>query len=118
VDSETIFEFLDLAANNCSTREAQVDAYWMVVYIFLKKVCNIDIANSFSSPKVIKMLKKINLLEYHFRDGALVFKPLMASEGKQIDLAKFSVAQQIVSADKMQEFLLTNNQHNLCKVVR
>lgn len=66
VDSENIFEFLDLAASNSSTREAQIDAYWMVVYIFLKKVVNIDISNSFSSPKVIKMLKKINLLEYSF----------------------------------------------------
>ena len=46
----------------------------MIVYIFLKRVCGIDIASSFNSHKSKKMLQEINLLEYSFYDGHLIYK--------------------------------------------
>lgn len=45
----------------------------MVIYIFLKRNVGIDIAPSFSNQKCKKMLKGINLLEYNFQDGKLIY---------------------------------------------
>lgn len=49
VDSSNVFEFLRLAANDSSNKETQHEAYWMIVYIFLKRTCGMDIVKSFSS---------------------------------------------------------------------
>jgi hypothetical protein len=89
VDSENVFEFLELATNDSSDRDTQIEAYWMIVYIFLKRTCNIDIVDSFSSQKIKKMLKGINLLEYTFSNGYLVYSSILTkSEPKKIDLTK------------------------------
>jgi hypothetical protein len=77
VDSSNVFEFLRLAANDSSNKETEYEAYWMIVYIFLKRVCGIDISSSFNSHKSKKMLQEINLLEYNFHEGNLVYKQLM-----------------------------------------
>lgn len=66
VDSSNVFEFLRLAANDSSNKETQYDAYWIIVYIFLKRTCGIDTVGSFKDSKIKQMLKKINLLEYNF----------------------------------------------------
>jgi hypothetical protein len=86
VDSSNVFEFLRLAANDSSNKETQHEAYWMVVYIFLKRTCGMDIVSSFSSKKCIKMLKGINLLEYTFADGKLLYSNMMKKETQSIDL--------------------------------
>ena len=80
VDSANIFEFLRLAANDSSNKETQHEAYWMIVYIFLKRTANIDIAKSFASRKSIDMLRGINLLEYSFKEGQLVYKNLQSKQ--------------------------------------
>lgn len=83
VDSSNVFEFLRLAANDSSNKETQHEAYWMVVYIFLKRTCGIDIASSFSK-KSIKMLKGINMLEYTFADGKLIYKNILKKEAESV----------------------------------
>jgi len=90
----------------------------MVVYIFLKRVCGIDIAGSFSSVKCKKMLQSINLLEYSFVDAHLIYKQLMSKEEEKFNLTLLLRASQEISADKLQEFIVTNNRHNLTKVIR
>jgi len=117
VDSSNVFEFLRLAANDSSNKETQHEAYWMVVFIFLKRTCGIDISSSFSK-KTIKMLKGINLLEYTFAEGKLVYKNILKKEAESIDLQLLVRASQEISADKLQDYMLTNNMHNLTKVLR
>lgn len=56
----------------------------MIVYIFLKRNVGIDIASSFSSQKCKNMLKGINLLEYNFTDGKLVYKNIISKESKEV----------------------------------
>lgn len=118
VDSANVFEFLKLAANDSSNKETQHEAYWMIVYIFLKRTCNIDIVSSFSSKKCKNMLNGLNLLEYTFQEGHLVYENLVTKDKQKIDLQLLIRASQEISADKLQEFMLTNNQHNLTKVLR
>ena len=86
VDSSNVFEFLRLAANDSSNKDTQHEAYWMVVYIFLKRNVGIDIAPSFSNVKCKKMLKGINLLEYNFQDGKLIYKNIISKEVKEVSL--------------------------------
>jgi len=64
------------------------------------------------------MLKSINLIEYSFVEGHLVYKGIMDKEEKKIDLKLLIRASQEISADKLQAFMLTNNMHNLTKVLR
>lgn len=64
------------------------------------------------------MLSGINLLEYSFADGHLVYKNMSSKETKKIDLKLLIKASQEISADKLQQFMLTNNMHNLTKVLR
>lgn len=64
MDSCNVFEFLELATNNSADRDTQVEAYWMIIYIFLKRTVGIDISESFASQTTKKMLKGINLIEY------------------------------------------------------
>lgn len=118
VDSSNVFEFLRLAANDSSNKETQHEAYWMIVYIFLKRHCGMDIVKSFSSQKCIKMLKGINLLEYSFEDGHLIYKNLMTKQDERIDLNLLITASMEIAADKLQAYMLTNNTHNLTKVLR
>ena len=84
MDSSNVFEFLRLAANDAENKETQHEAYWMIVYIFLKRTCGQDIVSSFSSQKCKKMLKGINLLEYSFQDGHLVYKNMVTKEEKKV----------------------------------
>lgn len=118
MDSSNVFEFLRLAANDSSNKQTQYDAYWIIVYIFLKRTCGIDIIGSFKDSKIKQMLKGINLLEYSFADGKLIFKQIMSKEPQDIDLNLLIRASREISADKLQEFMVTNNKHNLCKVIR
>lgn len=118
VDSSNVFEFLRLAANDSATNKTQYDAYWMIVYIFLKRTCGIDIIGSFTDPKIKKMLRSINLLEYTFVEGCLIYKPVMRKEEEKIDLTLLIRASMEISADKLQDFVVTNNKHNLTKVIR
>lgn len=64
------------------------------------------------------MLRKINLLEYTFQDGFLVYENIVSKEQKKIDLGLLIRASLEIAADKLQAFMLTNNQHNLTKVLR
>jgi hypothetical protein len=59
----------------------------MIVYIFLKRTCGQDIVSSFSNKKIKQMLKGINLLEYTFQDGHLVFKSMMTKEVKKVSFS-------------------------------
>ena len=92
----------------------------MMVYIYLKRYCGMDIVQSFSSQKCKKMLKGINLMEYSFEDGHLVYRNIMSknNEAQKIDLKLLIQASQEIAADKLQAFMLTNNMHNLTKVIR
>lgn len=101
VDSSNVFEFLRLAANDSSNKETQHEAYWMIVYIFLKRNVGIDISASFSSSKCKKMLKGINLLEYNFVDGKLLYKNIISKETKEIELKLLIQASQEIQADKL-----------------
>ena len=56
----------------------------MIVYIFLKRTCGLDIVSSFQSQKCKKMLKGINLLEYSFQEGHLVYKSMVGKEVKKV----------------------------------
>lgn len=73
----------------------------MIVYIFLKRNVGIDIAASFSSSKCKKMLKGINLLEYNFVDGKLIYKNMISKETKDIELKLLVQASQEIQADKL-----------------
>lgn len=73
----------------------------MIVYIFLKRTCGIDIINSFYDPKIKKMLKGVNLLEYSFIENHLVFKSIMGKEEQKIDLQLLIRASMEISADKL-----------------
>lgn len=118
MDSSNVFEFLRLAANDSSNKETQHEAYWMIIYIFMKRNVGIDISPSFSSQKCKNMLKGINLLEYTFNDGKLVYRNIISKETKEVELKLLLQASQEIQADKLQAFMLTNNTHNLTKVLR
>ena len=47
VDKNQVFEFLRVASLDNNNLEARRDAYWIIVYIFLKKTLGVDIAESF-----------------------------------------------------------------------
>jgi len=90
VDSSNVFEFLRLAANDSSNKETQHEAYWMIIYIFMKRNVGIDISPSFSSQKCKNMLKGINLLEYTFNDGKLVYRNIISKETKEVSTIHIS----------------------------
>lgn len=52
VDKNQVFEFLRVASLDNQNLEARKDAYWIVVYIFLKKNLGIDISESLVETKV------------------------------------------------------------------
>lgn len=65
------------------------------------------------------MLRGINLLEYTFQDGFLVYTKIYSKdEPKKIDLKLLIRASMEISADKLQAYLLTNDVHNLTKILR
>ena len=63
VDKNQVFEFLRVASLDQNNLEARREAYWMVVFIFLKKTLGIDISESFtdSNNKAKHMLKDVNI---------------------------------------------------------
>ena len=63
VDKNQVFEFLRVASLDQNNLEARREAYWMIVFIYLKKQLGIDISDSFSvsNKKVHHMLQDVNL---------------------------------------------------------
>jgi len=68
-----VFEFLRVASLDQNNLDARREAYWMIVFIFLKKLMGIDISESFSQSnnKVNHMLKDVNLNQFGFNQGFL-----------------------------------------------
>jgi hypothetical protein len=72
VDKDQIFEFLRVASLD-TNYEAMRDAYWMIMYIFLKKSLSIDISDSLlHMGKVRHMLKDVDLSQFSFKNGFLL----------------------------------------------
>lgn len=85
VDKNQVFEFLRVASLDNQNLEARKDAYWIVVYIFLKKNLGIDISESLvetkattnsdsctkGSPKLALMLKDVDVRMFSFSQGFL-----------------------------------------------
>ena len=75
-----MFEFLRVASLDNQNLEARKDAYWIVVYIFLKKNLGIDISESLvetkvttdaeggqkRSTKIAQMLKDVDVRMFSF----------------------------------------------------
>lgn len=63
VDKNQVFEFLRVASLDQNNLVARREAYWMIVFIFLKKQMGVDISESFSlsNKKVENMLQDVNL---------------------------------------------------------
>jgi hypothetical protein len=51
VDKNQVFEFLRVASLDNQNLEARKDAYWIIMYIFLKKTMGIDISESLVEKK-------------------------------------------------------------------
>ena len=80
-----MFEFLRVASLDQGNHEARREAYWIIVYIFLKKHLGIDIAESFSltNTKVMHMLEEVNLNQFDFSHGCI------NCNAKKIELSTF-----------------------------
>lgn len=63
MDKNQVFEFLRVASLDQNNLVARREAYWMIVFIFLKKQMGVDISESFSlsNKKVENMLQDVNL---------------------------------------------------------
>ena len=95
VDKNQVFEFLRVASLDQNNLEARREAYWIIVFIFLKKQMGIDISESFSESnnKVHHMLKDVNLNQFAFNQGFL------ECGNKKIDLTTFMT----VAAEEIQK---------------
>lgn len=113
VDKNHVFEFLRLASLDPSNRESLREAYWIIVYIYLKKFMGEDTLDSFTSLKTRDLLKSINIWDFNFCLGFLE----SVSSGKKIDLQAF-VPLAIEEAENRTKALQPNNMHNLNKVNR
>ena len=73
VDKNQIFEFLRVASLDQNNLEARREAYWIIMFIFLKKTTGHDISESFSESnnKVKNMLKDVNLNQFNINQGFL-----------------------------------------------
>jgi len=111
-DKSSVFEYLVVAAEEPSNREALRESYWIIVYIYLKKI-GWDIVESISTDKTNQMLKGVNPHDFTFNDGYLLHE----TSQKQIDLNIF-VPVAIEEALSKKEYGLVNNMHNLTKVHR
>ena len=68
VDKNHVFEFLRVASLDQNNLEARKEAYWIIVYIYLKKNTGYDTSESFSEDnnKVNNMLKDVNVSQFNF----------------------------------------------------
>lgn len=66
VDKNHVFEFLRISSLDPSNKESLREAYWIIVYIYLKKFMGEDTLESFSSGKTKEMLRSINLYDFNF----------------------------------------------------
>lgn len=69
-----MFEFLRVASLDNQNADARKEAYWIIVYIYLKKNQGIDISESLvneQSSKVSQMLKDVDLRQFTFEQGFL-----------------------------------------------
>ena len=113
VDKNQVFEFLRVASLDQNNLEARREAYWMIVFIYLKKQKGIDISESFSmsNNRVHHMLQDVNLNQFVFNQGFL------ECGNKKIDLTTFlTVAAEEIA--KKNRIFDTNNMHNLTNVLR
>ena len=63
-----MFEFLRVASLDQNNLEARREAYWIIMYIYLKKIAGYDISESFSESnnKIKNMLKDVNVNQFTF----------------------------------------------------
>jgi len=66
VDKNHVFEFLRIASLDPSNKDSLREAYWIIIYIYLKKFMGEDTIESFKSGKTKEMLKSINLYDFNF----------------------------------------------------
>jgi hypothetical protein len=67
----TVFDFLSVSAQDPSNGEAMREAYWIIVFIYLRKIAW-DISGSFLNEKTKQMLQGVNPFDYTFTSGYLV----------------------------------------------
>lgn len=66
-DDSSVFEFLRISSQDPYNKEPISEAYWIIVYIYLRKI-GFDISNSFTkNEKTKQMLQNVNPYEYIFR---------------------------------------------------
>lgn len=82
VDKNHVFEFLRIASLDPSNTESLREAYWIIVYIYLKKFMGEDTLESFKTGKTKELLKSINIYDFNFSQGFLE----SVSTNKRIDL--------------------------------
>ena len=92
VDNKAVFDFLKLAADD-PTPETRREAYWMIIFIYLKKG-GIDISQSFEKDRSREMLQTMNVFDYNFDHGFL------EKGGKRLDLTIFNEVAQAEIAEK------------------
>lgn len=83
VDKNQVFEFLRVASLENQNIEALKEAYWIIVYIFLKKTMGVDISESLrekqsdseggvtTSNRISLMLKDVDIKKFSFDQGFL-----------------------------------------------
>lgn len=70
-DVQSVFEFLRIAASEPDNKEAMRESYWIIVFIYLRKIAW-DISESFLSEKTKQMLQNVNPFDFNFVQGQLV----------------------------------------------
>jgi hypothetical protein len=110
VDKNQVFEFLRVTSLTSENAEAQRDAYWMIVYIYLKKTQSIDISDALCT-RTSNLLKDVDLSKFTFNSGFLEYQT------KKIDLAVFVPVAETEVSEK-NEYFAPNNMHNLTNVSR
>ena len=115
VDKNEVFEFLRIASLDVHNLEAQTEAYWIIVYMFVKKTLKIDIVEAFKTTtvnsKMSAMLDEVDLNAFDFQHGFLNHK------GRKINLQAFVPVADLEYAKK-ERYLAENNMHNLTNVIR
>ncbi len=73
-DISNVFEFLRISSQDHYNKEAMVESYWIIVFIYLKRM-GLDISESFKSEKTKQMLQSVNPSDYRFSKGYIVHEP-------------------------------------------
>ena len=111
-DDKNVFEYLSIAAGDPSNKEALRESYWIIVYIYLRKIAW-DVSESFLNEKTKQMLKSVNPFDFSFTSEFLVHEKTQ----RKINLNAF-VATALEEAELKNKHLALNNMHNLTKVGR